>query len=407
LIRALVCAALLCLAGGASAAEHVIHVSVDGLSGILLQNLIAADATHQLDGFRRFVDEGATTFNARTDYTQTNTLPNHVTMLTGRPVSRPSGAPVTTHHGWTSNDDPDPGVTLHNGGNPALAYVASVFDVADAQGLTTALFASKSKFVLFQQSYPALIGRYLNSSPAAMHATLLAELAASHFDYVFVHYANPDDAGHSSGWGGSAWNAAVRAVDDDLAELFALIQSDPELHDRTLVILSADHGGTGTGHSDVTLAANYTIPFFVWGDGVEAGADLYALNAATRADPGATRPSYTAAVQPIRNGDGANLALRALGLAAVPGPTINGAQDLVTSSLPLPAPIPVFPTCPGSRTHRALRAPLELCHSASDSPRILHLWRPQDDRGGVGRTHGCAVEVPVAELAARARELRQ
>jgi len=215
--------------------------------------------------------------------------------------------------------------------------------VAHAAGLETAFFASKTKFVLFQQSYPAQIDQYVSSSPAAMHASLLAALGASHFDYVFVHYANPDDAGHDSGWGGSAWNAAVRAVDDDLAELFALIQSDPELHERTLVILSADHGGTGTGHSDVTLAANYTIPFLVWGDGVQASADLYALNPVTRANPGTSRPSYTASVQPIRNGDGANLALRALGLAPVPGSTINVAQELATSSLPPPQPIPVFP----------------------------------------------------------------
>jgi len=317
----------------AHAAEHVLQISVDGLSGILLQGLLQADTTGDLAGFRRFLDEGASTFNARADYDYTITLPNHTSMLTGRPVLGPGG------HGWTSNDEPPPGVTLHGAG-----YIASTFDVAHDRGRTTALYASKSKFVLFEQSYPTSIDRYVNASAAAMHQTLLADLAASHWGYAFVHYSSPDDAGHASGWGSAQWNSAVRAVDDMLEGLFAAIAADPELRDRTLVILTADHGGTGTGHSDPSKPANYAVPFFAWGDGVQAGADLYALNAATRADPGTSRPSYTTAVQPIRNGDGANLALAAFGLPAVPGSSIDAAQDLRLGPVPR---IPIFPPLDG------------------------------------------------------------
>jgi type I phosphodiesterase/nucleotide pyrophosphatase len=185
----------------------------------------------------------------------------------------------------------------------------------------------------------------VNASAASMHQSLLVALAASHFDYAFAHYSLPDDAGHAEGWGSPEWRDAVHDVDDLLASLFALIESDPVLHGHTLVILSADHGGTGTGHSDATNRANYTIPFLLWGEGVQAGADLYALNAGRRADPGTGRPSYTAAVQPIRNGDGANLALAALGLAPVPGSSINASQNLLTAVAgPPPIPIPVLPS---------------------------------------------------------------
>lgn len=137
---------------GAPAAEYVIHISVDGLSGSLLQNLIANDTAGDYANFARMVDEGATSFNARTDYTHTITLPNHTSMLTGRPVLQPAGQPNTVHHGWTTNVDPLPGTTLHNGGNPNLSYVASAFDVAHDHGLATAHYASKSKFVLFEWS---------------------------------------------------------------------------------------------------------------------------------------------------------------------------------------------------------------------------------------------------------------
>jgi len=339
---ALLCA--LAAARTARAADHVIQISVDGLSGILLQALVENDAVGDFASFARFVNEGASTYNARADYTHTITLPNHTSMITGRPVSQPTGQPNTVHHGWTSNSDPGPGVTLHNGGNPNLSYVASVFDVAHDRGLSTGFYASKSKLVLFDQSYDAAHGaadvtgpndgtdkidRYLNASAASMHSAFLTEMAASHFDYVFIHYSTPDDVGHANGWGSAAWNDAVRTIDDDLADIFALIESDPLLDGHTVVILSADHGGTGTGHSTATAAANYTVPFLVWGDGVQPGADLYALNAGARADPGSGRPSYTAAVQPIRNSDGVNLALAALALPPVPGSSINAAQSLV------------------------------------------------------------------------------
>ena len=339
-----------------SAADYVIQISVDGLSGILLQGLVQNDTVGDFASFARFASEGAGTYNARADYTYTVTLPNHTSMITGRPVDQPSGQPNTVQHGWTTNSDPGPGVTLHNGGNPNLSYVASVFDVAHDHGLSTALYASKAKFVLFEQSYDATHGapdvtgpddgtdkidRYVNSSAASMQAAFLTQMASSHYRYVFIHYSTPDEVGHVSGWGSAAWNDAVHTVDSYLAGVLALIESDPLLHGHTLVILSADHGGAGTGHSDATVAANYTIPFLVWGDGVQPGADLYAQNAGTRADPGSGGPSYTAAVQPIRNGDGGNLALGALALPAIPGSSINAAQDLAMS--PPAAQVPLLP----------------------------------------------------------------
>ena len=58
-----------------------------------------------------------------------------------------------------------------------------------------------------------------------------------------------------------------------------------------------------------------------------AGADLYALNAGVRSDPGTGRPTLDGA-QPIRGHEAANLALDLLGLPAVPDSTFNRSQDL-------------------------------------------------------------------------------
>jgi hypothetical protein len=316
-------------------ADFVVHISVDGLRPDFLQTLVDAG---QAPNFKRFQTEGAWTNNARTDYTHTNTLPNHTSMLTGRPVLQPAGMPNTAHHGYTDNGEPSSSSTIHNLGNPNVPYKASTFDVAHDAGLSTALFATKTKFVIYEQSYNENAGAAhpngkdkIDTSfiggPAATQNQLLAELGTKHFGYTFVHYANADNAGHSSGWGSTAYNNALVTVDGYLGGLFNLVTTDATLAGRTAIILSADHGGSGGGHGDVSSALHYTIPFYVWGAGVAHG-NLYEFNPDTRADPGTARPMYTASGQPIRNGDGGNLALDLLGLGAIPGSLINAGQNL-------------------------------------------------------------------------------
>ena len=326
--------------------DHVILISVDGLRADLLQNLINNDTNGSYANFKRFVTEGATTFNARTDFTHTITIPNHACMITGRPVLQPGSDP-TLHHGYTSNSDPPANWTLHNQGNTNVPYKASVFDVAHDNGLSTALYASKSKFILFEQSYNATNGApdttgpdngrdkidvYVNKSVGQLNASnmqvdFINGMRANRYNFAFVHYRDPDSVGHDQGWGSGAWNASVADVDDYLGQVFNLIENDvtasPHLNGKTVIILTTDHGGLGTGHSSASVPESYTIPYFVWGTGIPAGADAYSLFPAHIQNPGNARPDYLAPVQPIRTGGAGNHALELLGLNSIPGSSIN------------------------------------------------------------------------------------
>jgi hypothetical protein len=361
LARSVVAAAAL----AAAPSTHVIQISVDGLRGDLLAAMLAASPPTDLPSFRRFVTEGATTFDARSDFTDTITLPNHTCMLTGRPVRQPPGQPAGVAHGYTANGTPAANVTLHDPGTGHWRYIASVFDVAHDAGMSTRLYATKRKFVLFEQSYDAAHGAADSVAPdfgrdkidrcliasaegdsarsATMQAALLADLRSASPDYVFVHYLDPDAAGHDHGWESPEWRQAVRNVDHYLGEIFALVGADSAFAGRTAILLTADHGGSGRNHGLSELAADYTIPFLCWGRGVKPGADLYALNRETRADPGAGRPGYDVLPQPIRNGDAANLALALLGLGPVPGSTINPRQELRLQDVPVDAIVPSVP----------------------------------------------------------------
>jgi hypothetical protein len=104
---------------------------------------------------------------------------------------------------------------------------------------------------------------------------------------------------------------------------------DEKLKGKTAIIISADHGGTDYNHGFSTNPINYTIPFYAWGAGVKHTDDLYALNRDSRSDPETKRPDYSDREhQPIRNGDGGNLALKLLGLGPIPDSLINAKQDL-------------------------------------------------------------------------------
>src|SRR3954466_6594599 len=96
-----------------------------------------------------------------------------------------------------------------------------------------------------------------------------------------------------------------------IAGVFRLVETDPKLKGRTAIVLTSDHGGSAFGHVNPTLKENFTVPVFAWGAGVGHG-DLYAMNRASRVDPGEERMDYAAKRQPIRNGDTGNLALSLL-----------------------------------------------------------------------------------------------
>lgn len=345
--RALWLLACLSLCPGAARAAqttHVIQMSLDGLGAYYLRFFVT-NAPAQFPNFVRLAQESAYTFEARCDYDISETIPNHATIFTGRPVMQPAGLPNSTHHGYDLNF-PNPGDTFHAQGNTNVPYKSSFYDVAHDYGLTTALYAGKTRFAICERSYngtngaPDLVpeggdnGRrkieFYNTPAADISGVnisnevnlLIQDLTnAMPKRYSFIHIAEPDLTGHMSGWRSAAWSNAVRNVDFQLGRILNVINANPTLSNRTALIVSADHGGggvTATSHTQAYHVTNYTIPFFLRAPGIAGGSDIYALYS-NRGNPGTNRTDYNTVPQPIRNGDGGNLALGLLGLPPIPG----------------------------------------------------------------------------------------
>lgn len=322
------------------AISHVVQISLDGLAAVHLRNYVTT-APDQFPTFVRLMNEAAFTMNARCDYDISETVPNHSTMFTGRPVFQPAGLPDTTHHGY-NNNFPTATETLHNAGNTNVPYKFSMFDVAHDYGRTTAFYAGKTRLQICDRSYnetngaPDLVGvdngrdkidysSVLDIQGAAIASEVDAILTnltnASPKEYIFIHIAEPDLTGHGSGWGSAAWSNIVRSVDTQLGRIINAIDTNPALMNQTALIVVADHGGGGVtpnGHTEAYHINNYTIPFFLRAPGIAGGTDLYQLFS-NRADPDTNRTDYTTQPQPIRNGDASNLALTLMALPPIPG----------------------------------------------------------------------------------------
>ncbi|MEJ6643335.1 MAG: alkaline phosphatase family protein [Akkermansiaceae bacterium] len=317
---------------------RVIVISVDGLRPDAITKL----GPELVPNFYRLREEGAFTDNARTDFDYSETLPNHASMITGRPVSGECGHGLVVNFGGITTN-------LHVDG-----YKASMFDVAHDHGFSTALIAGKGKFAAFSGSYdevkgaPDLVGVdngrdkldffQANSTDPLSVSSFIGGLRALRWDLTMLHLRGPDIAGHSADWSldlASPYLLSVRSMDGFLGEVFELIDSTPWLGGSTYLIVTSDHGGTaGTyTHLDAEIQTNYTIPFFVWGPGVKEGGDLYEINPGF-VDPARSRPGFNSPSQPIRNGMVGNLALQLMDLPPIPGSCLNLAQQFRVNDPP-------------------------------------------------------------------------
>ncbi|MCS7089164.1 MAG: alkaline phosphatase family protein [Verrucomicrobiota bacterium] len=248
---------------------HVVIISMDGAAPWVVRHT-PMPVVHQL--FR----EGAATWDAETTR-PTVTLPSHTSMLTGVGPAR---------HGITWNDwRPTNGVV----------QVPTIFAAAKQTGLTTAMFVGKKKLLHLLQ--PGTVdhfdyaGRAWSAAPPAApgpfnearldhdgqpvtQARAVARRAADFLqqrkpNLCFIHLGDPDVVGHKYGWGSPEQRRSLQDVDAAVEEILRSLRQ-AGLRSRTVVLITADHGGQGKGHSAGTLE-DLKIPWIAWGFGVRSG----------------------------------------------------------------------------------------------------------------------------------------
>jgi predicted AlkP superfamily pyrophosphatase or phosphodiesterase len=257
----------------------VFIISIDGGKPATMQR----SAMPVLD---QLIRDGACDWNAQTIFPPI-TLPAHTSMLTGVPMEQ---------HGITWNDwRPTNGVVS----------VPTIFAAAKRSGYSTALFAGKEKFAHLLQ--PGTVDDYYydhknavmvlkseNDGAVYRKEGCIAALvvATNAADYIvrhkpnlcFIHFADPDAVGHKFGWDSPEQKKAFAEADTALGIVMAGIKQ-AGIAGKSVVIISADHGGHGAGHGE-NIPEDMTIPWIAWGEGVKKNFTI--TNAVNTCDTAAT-----------------------------------------------------------------------------------------------------------------------
>lgn len=240
--------------------DHVVIISIDGLRPDAIDEFDA----HNLE---RLMREGAYSLTAQT-ILPSKTLPSHTSMLTGVDVGG---------HGIDWNSD-----QMDEHGH---VDVPTVFTLAHAAGYRTAAFFSKTKFhhlevpqsldhVRSPDGGGLLSDRFMWTRTVGMVEDYL-ESDSDAPNLMFVHIGEPDYAGHIFGWMSSIYGLAVRQADRAVGEIVDEANDRFGAGNYTLIV-TADHGGHGRDHGSAD-PRDTTIPWIVWGKGVQPGATLPAI----------------------------------------------------------------------------------------------------------------------------------
>jgi len=225
--------------------QRVLIISLDGLRPDALSQL-------RTPNMMRLAARGAFAPRAQT-IRYTGTLPAHASMLSGYDLFG---------HG-----------ILWNAYIPWLGFIrrSTVFSIASENGLHTAMLVGKDK--LFHIAAPGTVDDYAyipDGDQAIVRAGV--ERIEQGFGVLFIHLRALDSAGHRHGWMSPSYLEAVSGSDTHVGELLDALRR-AGLDETTLVILTADHGGSGTNHGSGSVE-DRTIPWIVAGPGVVAGLEL-------------------------------------------------------------------------------------------------------------------------------------
>ncbi|HZF00174.1 MAG TPA: alkaline phosphatase family protein [Planctomycetota bacterium] len=90
---------------------------------------------------------------------------------------------------------------------------------------------------------------------------------------TFIHFRETDENGHKKGWMGPEYLEGLQQIDRALSVVVDVIEKNGGF-EKTALIVTADHGGSGRGHyrwTEPDKAENVTIPWICVGPGIPAG----------------------------------------------------------------------------------------------------------------------------------------
>jgi predicted AlkP superfamily pyrophosphatase or phosphodiesterase len=238
--------------------RHVVIIGCDGMSpdGVMKA---------QTPNMHRLMSAGAFTMHAR-GVMPTTSSPNWASMIMGAGPEQ---------HGVTSND-----------------WETNKFEIAPTVRGRAGMFPTI--FGLLREERPASIiacfhdwngfGRLFErgaadiienpQGPTNTISRAIAYLKEHKPTFLFIHLDHVDHAGHEFGHGSPEYYQSVEVADKLIGEIIQGLH-DAGMWEKTIILVTADHGGIGKGHGGATMA-ELEIPWIVCGPGVVADHEIKA-----------------------------------------------------------------------------------------------------------------------------------
>ena len=236
--------------------EHIIVIGIDGMSPDGVKN---AD-TPEMD---KLMESGAFTMHAR-NVLPTSSSPNWASMIMGAGPEQ---------HGITSNDwQPDnhelPPVTKTESGIfPTIFWVIKDKNPNSEVG---AIYQWTDFGRLFEKSAVDHDMTFKNENKTADEA--VNYIIEKKPNFLFVHIDHVDGAGHKFGHGTERYYRGVAKADKLIGSIVSSL-TQAGAREKTLIIISADHGGKGTGHGGESLE-EVEIPIIISGPGIRKSYEI-------------------------------------------------------------------------------------------------------------------------------------
>jgi predicted AlkP superfamily pyrophosphatase or phosphodiesterase len=237
----------------AASAEHVVVIGCDGMGSVSFTPT-NAPVMHRL------MREGAWTLRAR-GVLPTVSSPNWASMIMGAGPEQ---------HGVTSNDWQTNKFEIAPTAVGPWGMFPTIFGQLRAQRPDCRIVCVHDWDGfgrLLEPGAPDVLENVKGSAATARRAAQLIQELKPNF--LFIHFDDVDHAGHEFGWKSPEYFRAVEDMDGLVGRVLAALDG-AGIRDRTVVLVTADHGGVGKKHGGATME-ELEIPWIITGPGVRVG----------------------------------------------------------------------------------------------------------------------------------------
>lgn len=239
-------------------AKHVIFIGLDGLTS---QSVTKANCPN----IKSVMDAGCYTLEKRT-VNPSVSGPNWAAMFTGSPVE------MSGLMGNSGKPDFKPLVVNENGVYPTVFSEIRKANPEAEMGCVMEWWSGIRPII--DEKVFNYVQNVENSEVGCMECTEYCQnyIKEKKPAILYVHIDQPDHAGHGQTYDSDEYVKAVETVDGEVGAIIQAVK-DAGIYDESVILLSSDHGGLGTGHGGISMSEMETL-FAICGKGIKKGGKL-------------------------------------------------------------------------------------------------------------------------------------